>query len=43
MIKVGKSVHDIFMEELSKGSYDFRNNKHLEVVLEPGLVPFIVP
>lgn len=32
MIKVGKSVHDIFMEELSKGSYDFRNNKHLKIV-----------
>lgn len=32
MISVGKSIHDIIIEELSKGSYDFRNNKHLEVV-----------
>jgi hypothetical protein len=32
MISVGKSIHDIIIEELSKGSYDFRNNKHLKVV-----------
>jgi len=32
MISVGKSIHDIIIEELSKGSYDFRNNKHLEIV-----------
>lgn len=32
IISVGKSIHDIIIEELSKGSYDFRNNKHLKVV-----------
>jgi hypothetical protein len=32
MISVGKSIHDIIIEELSKGSYDFRNNKHLKII-----------
>ena len=32
MVLVGKSIHDIIIEELSKGSYDFRNNKHLKIV-----------
>ena len=32
MVIVGKSIHDIIIEELSKGSYDFRNNKHLKIV-----------
>jgi hypothetical protein len=32
MISVGKSIHDVIIEELSKCSYDFRNNKHLKVV-----------
>ena len=32
MVLAGKSTHDIFMEELSKGSYDFRNNKHLKII-----------
>ena len=34
MVIVGKSIHDIIIEELSKGSYDFRNNKHLKIVLK---------
>jgi hypothetical protein len=32
MISVSKSIHDIIIEELSKGSYDFRNNKHLKII-----------
>ena len=32
MVSVGKSIHDIIIEELSKGSYEFRNNKHLKIV-----------
>lgn len=32
MISVGKSIYDIIIEELSKGSYDFRNDKHLKIV-----------
>jgi hypothetical protein len=32
MVSVGKSIHDIIIEELSKGSYDFRNNKHLKII-----------
>jgi hypothetical protein len=32
MVLVGKSIHDIIIEELSKGSYDFRDNKHLKIV-----------
>lgn len=46
MVSVGKSVHDIFMEELSKGSYDFRDNKHLKIVSKmitplAGIGPFV--
>ena len=46
MIKVGKSVHDIIIEELSKGSYEFRDNKHLKIVSKmitplAGIVPFV--
>jgi hypothetical protein len=32
MITVSKSIHDIIIEELSKGSYDFRNDKHLKII-----------
>ena len=32
IISVGKSIHDIMIEELSKGGYDFRNMKHLKIV-----------
>jgi hypothetical protein len=32
MVLAGKSIHDIIIEELSKGSYDFRNNKHLKII-----------
>ena len=32
MISVGKSIYDIIIEELSKNSYDFRNDKHLKIV-----------
>lgn len=32
MVIASKSIHDIIIEELSKGYYDFRNNKHLKIV-----------
>lgn len=46
MVIVSKSIHDIIIEELSKGSYDFRNNKHLKIVSKmitplTAIVPFL--
>ena len=45
MVLVGKSIHDIIIEELSN-SYDFRDNKHLKIVSKmitplAGIVPFV--
>jgi hypothetical protein len=46
MVLVGKSIHDIIIEELSKGSYEFRDNKHLKIVSKmitplAGIGPFV--
>lgn len=43
MVLVGKSIHDIIIEELSKGSYDFRNNKHLKIVSKLITLSYLSP